>query len=255
MSKQDNKPANKPLRLEIGENDEKYRIHSESGRLSILRSMMQNNSLATCYFDHSDRFILTTVIDVDAEQGEIVLDYGADEASNQQALKANILNIAGLLYQVKIQFICQGVEKIQFEERDAFLTQIPETLLRIQRREYYRVDTPAVIPATCVMPLTGGDKSATVVVILQNISYGGMAVIDPQSRLNFERGTVYRHCLVALPEIGTARVNLRVQHVSEIYQKNGLKFSRAGCEFIDTPDSMLSMIQRYISRLEQKRKQ
>ena len=36
---------------------------------------------------------LTTVIDVDAEKGEMVLDYGADEAFSQRALKANELDV------------------------------------------------------------------------------------------------------------------------------------------------------------------
>ncbi len=49
------------------DDDEKHRIYSEAGILSILRSMMRNNSLATCYFSHSNSYILTTVIDVDVE--------------------------------------------------------------------------------------------------------------------------------------------------------------------------------------------
>lgn len=124
------------------DDNEKYRIHSEVGILSILRSMMHSNSLATCYFDCSDGHILTTVIDVDAEQGEMVLDYGVDEAANQQALKVNKLNVVAFPDHVKIQFVCNGIEKIQFEGRNAFLARIPGTLLRIQKREYYRVSTP-----------------------------------------------------------------------------------------------------------------
>ena len=97
------------------DDDEKYRIYSETGILSILRSMMRNNSLVTCNVGYSDSHILTTVIDVDAEQGEMVLDYGADEIVNQQALKANELDAVAFPDHVKIQFVCEGIEKIQFE--------------------------------------------------------------------------------------------------------------------------------------------
>jgi len=254
MPEKDDKPANRPLRLESVDNDEKYRIFSEKGIASILRSMKHHNTLATGYFDDSDDFMLTTVIHVDAEEGEMVLDYGTDEASNQRALETDTLSVVAFLDQVKIQFVCHGIEKIQFEERDAFLTRIPETLLRIQKREYYRIETPTRTPVKCIIPLIEGDKTDTAEVILEDISCGGIAVIDPRASIDFEVGTRYRNCLIELPEVGTAKVDLRVKHISETSGGNGGKRQRARCEYIDAPDSVLSLIQRYISRLEQKRK-
>src|SRR5574337_1165231 len=73
---------------ELFDINEKYRIYSASGILSILQSMIQNKSLATCSFGRADSLILTSVLDINAKRGEMVLDYGADEASNQRALKA-----------------------------------------------------------------------------------------------------------------------------------------------------------------------
>ena len=233
------------------DDNEKYRIYSEAGILSILRSMMRSNSLATCHFGHSGSLILTTVIDVDTEEGEMVLDYGADEASNQRALKANELDVVAFLDHVKIQFVCSGIEKIQFEGRDAFLTRIPETLLRIQKREHYRISIPAAPAVKCTISLPAGSKPATVEVILHDISCGGVAVIGSQSSINFETGAIYRNCLIALPEVGAATVNLQVQHVSEISHGSG---RRARCAYVDTSDNALSLIQRYINKLELERK-
>ncbi len=251
MPERDNKP-------ELIDNNEKYRVYSKTGILSVLRLMLWNNSLATCHFGRGDNFVLTTVLDVDAERSEIVLDYGADETLNQQALKAGKLNVMAFLDQVKIQFVCHGIQKIEFEGHNAFLTRIPETLLRMQKREYYRIVTPTIAAVRCAIPLPGGNApAATVDVILQNISCGGMAVIDPTSGVNFKEGAIYRNCLLALPGVGTARVNIRIQHVSEFSPGNGLKCQRARCEYIDADENTLSMIQRYITRLEleQKRKQ
>lgn len=233
------------------DDDEKYRIYSETGILSILRAMMRNNSLVTCEFGHSGSHILTTVIDIDAEEGEMVLDYGVDELVNQEALKANQLSAVAFPDHVKIQFVCEGIEKIQFEGHAAFLTRIPGTLLRVQRREFYRVETPRAVPIKCVIPLLQGHTPASVEVILHDISCGGMAVIDAQSRLEFETGAIHRDCRVTLPEIGTAKINLQVQHVSEIPHGKG---QRARCAYIDPQESVLSMIQRYINKLELERK-
>ena len=259
MSDQNNNPVNQPPRLDpsaagAAAGNDKYRIQSDVEIFYILRAMMRSNAMATCYFGHNDGFILTSIIDVDAEQKEMVLDYGANEASNQQALKANKLKVGAFLDQVKIQFVCHGIEKIEYEGRNAFRTRIPESLLRIQKREYYRIDTPTINPLKCIVPLPEGNIPDTAEVILQDISCGGMAVVDPDSRVYFERGAIYRNCVLDLPGVGTAKVNLRVQVVSEIPQRNGLKCQRAGVEFADTQEKMLSLVQRYITRLEIERK-
>ncbi len=255
----EHKPTNEPLRLEpsaagAAAGNDQYRIRSEVEKLYILRSMMRSNVMATCYFGHDDDFILTTIIDVDAEQGEMVLDYGAEEASNQRALKANKLSVVAFLDQVKIQFVCHGIEEVQYEGRNAFRTRIPETLLRIQKRAYYRIDTPTINPLKCVIPLPAGSIPGTAEVMLQDISCGGMAVVDPDARVNFDQGAIYRNCVIALPGVGTAKVNLRVNLVSEIPQRNGLKWQCARCEFADTPENMIAMVQRYITKLELDRK-
>src|SRR6476620_7196027 len=115
------------------EDNEKYAIHSQTAILSILRAMMQSNCLMTCHISPNDVSILTSIIDIDPQNGEMILDYGPDEAINKQALDADELDVVAYLEKVRIEFICDGVEKIEYEERDAFLASIPETLLRFQR--------------------------------------------------------------------------------------------------------------------------
>ena len=246
---QDSHAVAEPLRFEMIDNDQKYRVHSKTAILSLFRSMMRSKSLITCYFDHGNRFILTTVIDVNAEQGKMVLDYGTDEESCRLALKAERLNVVGFLDQVRIQFVCEGLGKILFRQHDAVLAPLPEALLRLQKRESYRINIPISAPLKCVIPLPAGDRPR-LELILQDISCGGMAVIDHRSNINFQVGDIYQDCLVPLPEIGTARVNLKVQHVSESGCGDGPRHQRARCAYVDTREAMLSLIQRYINKLE-----
>ena len=77
-----------------------------------------------------------------------------------------------------------------------------------------------------------------------------MTVIDTESKVGFQAGEVYHACLLALPEMGTAEVGLQVQHVSEIAEGKG---QRARCAYVDVPENTLSLIQRYINKLELER--
>ena len=104
----------------------------------------------------------------------------------------------------------------------------------------------------CKVPLPEGDYAD---VVLQNISRGGMAVLDPDHKVDFECGADYRGCLIDLPGVGAAKLNLQVKSISEITQRGGVKCLRAGLQFDeDTEEKTLSMIQRYVMQLQMERK-
>ena len=231
---------------------DKFRVHLEIEVLYVLRSMMKANTLTTISFDNDDGFILTTIINIDPKKGEIIFDYGTDGLSNRRALNAGQLNVFTLLNRVEIQFVCHDIEKIKFEGKNAFRVRIPDSLLRLQKRAHYRIDTPTHKHPTCRIPMPHGDYAE---VSLQNISRGGMAVLDPTQRIDFERGTDYQGCLIDLPGIGTAKINLQVKAVSEITQRGGIRCQKAGLEFApDSEEMVLSMIQRYVNKLQMERK-
>jgi len=231
---------------------DKFRVYLDIEILYILRSMKRANALATLSFDNEDGFILTTIIGINPKRGEVIFDYGTDEMSNMRALRVGKLNVFALLNRVEIQFICHDIEMIRFEGRNAFSARIPESLLRLQKRAHYRIDTPSTKHLTCRIPLPQGEYAG---VLLQNISRGGMAVFDPERKIEFESGVDYQGCLIDLPGVGTAKVNLQVKAVSEFTRRGGLKCQRAGLEFAsDTEERILLMIQRYVNKLQMERK-
>ena len=231
---------------------DKFRVDSDIEILYLLRSMMKANTLTTLTFGNSEGFILTNIINIDLKHREVIFDYGTDQASNRCALKADKFNVFTLLNRVEIQFVCHDVEKIKFEGKNAFRARIPESLLRLQKREHYRIDMPVNRRLNCKLPLPEGDYAE---VVLKDISRGGMAVLDPDHKVGFESGADYRGCLLDLPGIGATKLDLRVKSVSEITQRGGVKCLRAGLQFDeDTEEKTLSMIQRYVMQLQMERK-
>ena len=156
--------------------------------------------------------------------------------------------------QVKVQCVSHGIEKIRFEGRDAFSVGIPASLLRMQRRDYYRITTPAVNPLKCTIPMPAGHHPATIEVVLLDISCGGISVIDHPHKIDFTPGTTYRNCRIDLPGIGTVNATVKVKSTFEVTLKNGVPCKRCGCEFVAMPENMLAMIQRYIMKLEREKR-
>ena len=235
------------------EGNDKYAIHSRLEILFILRAIMQKNTLVTLHFDQGNEFIRTSILGIDAARGRMVVDCGTDEQFNRQALMAEELTFITSQAQVNVQFVCHGIQETRFEGRRAFSVNIPESLLRMQRREYYRIATPADNPLKCALPLPAGHTADTAEVIVLDISCGGVAVIDHHSRVDFEPGTTYENRCIVLPGISALNVSIQVKSAFEVTLKNGLARKRAGCEFVAMPEKMLAMAQRYIFKLERER--
>ena len=225
---------------------DKFLVSSRIEILYILRSMMRSKSLTTLSF--GDDVILTTIIGVNARNREIVFECGADNSANLRAVKARKLKASSLLNQVPVYFTCLDFDRIEFGGVAALRTKFPKSLRRIQKREHFRTDISTNNLLICKWPISEGVFVNTLV---ENISQGGMLVIDPSHKVPLEIGAEYQGCLIDLTSVGTAKVNLRVKSISEVIHRNGAKCLHAGIEFTGTTEKRaLTMIQQYVIKLK-----
>jgi len=242
------------IELSQEEIDENFRIHSEIDIIYILRGVMQKKSLVTLYFDTKQNFILTSILDVDKNNREIVIDYGPNEELGQQILQAKKLIFVTSENKVKIEFTCNQIRKVSYENKDAFAVKLPTSLVRMQRRNSFRIATPVTRPLVCIVPFPSDETSANAEITLLDISCGGIGVIDHHPDISFDPQRVFEDCQISLPEIGTITATIKVQNTYEVTLRNNLTCKKAGCAFIALPSKMETMIQRYIVRQEQIRK-
>lgn len=250
--------ADAPAQLELEQGDiySKYLLYSKSEILFVLRAVLQKGSMITVYFDKGQSFLLTSLVDVEADRGTLVFDLGSDNEMNSRALKADRLLFTTSLDKVKVQFSLKGLEQAQHGGRPAFRGRIPETVLRLQRREYYRLSTPIANPIRCRFNMRNSEGETTPFDIpLLDISGGGVGLmVDPELKDLFTVDTGFSDCRMDLPEEGLLVCNLIVRNAFDVTTKTGNRHLRVGCEFEDLPGTRLTMIQRYITRIERERK-
>jgi c-di-GMP-binding flagellar brake protein YcgR len=240
-----------PLKTEAVTDNSNYMIHSRMEILYILRAIQHKNELVTAYFNQGNDFILTSIIEVDADTGSLILDFGANEALNRRALASDKIILVTTQDRVKVQFVADGMEQVEYLGRPAFKAGLPSELLKLQRREYYRLSTPMINPIKCAITKTGGGK---IEATIADISLGGIAIANYQSLITFEIDDKFAACRIVLPEIGTVTTGIEIRNEHEVTMKNGVKVQRAGCMFIDLPPSQQAMIQRYIIKLDRERR-
>lgn len=244
------------LQLELDETDaySQYLLHSPTEIAFVLRSAMQKGCMMTVYFDMGQSFFLTSLISVGPKG--LLLDYGSDEEINRRALKTKRLICTTSVDKVKVQFALDEVILAEQDGKPVFFSPLPETLLRLQRREYFRVSTPIANPVKCSIVTMGEDGAPRKLEApLLDISAGGLGLMATlEESTLFPRGSQFRNCNLSLPDDGPLKVNLEVRNVFEVTTRSGSRYARVGCEFSDLPGLHLTVIQRYITRLERERK-
>ncbi|MBS1189604.1 MAG: hypothetical protein H6R10_1396 [Rhodocyclaceae bacterium] len=233
-----------------------YMLSTSVEILFVLRSLIKRGCMATVYFDHGKSFFLTWVLALGKDEKSLVLDMGSDEAVNRKALTANRLIVTSNLDNVKIQFALTGLQEASFEGKPAFLAALPQALLRLQRREYFRLETPLTTPVRCEIPVSGeGSAATTLTLVLLDISGGGLSLMAPTDVASaFKTGTLFSNCRLQIPNESVIAINLCVRNAFPVMNRGGQEYYRVGCEYVNLSGARLNMIQRYITQVERQRK-
>ncbi|HRL20884.1 flagellar brake protein [Alcaligenes sp. SDU_A2] len=226
--------------------DDPYKIQSKFEILRILRAIESGGLLLHMEAGQGDTSIVTTILDIDLDNNTIVIDTANKDEQTRSLLQSENAKFETSLDKVKVSFQAPTPEITSFEGQPALAIPIPESIRRLQRREYFRVNVPLSEPAMVTLRLNNQSQSFR----LHDISGGGLSLVD--SSLDFPQpvGSHHTQSLLELPETGSFLVALQVARSEKQELPNGKHIQRLGCTFIDLPGSTQTAIQNYIARLE-----
>lgn len=238
------------IELTSSEERDRYLVRHPAEVQRILREVMLAKSIVTACADEGRERMLTTIVDLDPAGRSVFLDCGPDEGMNARLTACREAILSTTHDGVRVQFTSPPLERVRHGPGEALCAVLPEALLRLQRREYYRLVTSLVDPIKCRIPTGQGELDATVV----DLSVGGIGIIAYKPDVHLELGLVYHGCRITLPATAPFVINLLVRSTFEITLRNGRRSHRAGCQFIDLPPGLETELQRYITRAERERR-
>lgn len=238
------------IQLLSGDGNERYRVTHKQEILRLLRGIADARALVAVYWDPHQDPVLSSLLVVDPQRGDLVLEQGPSHLTSNRLLESASVVCATTFEKVHIQFDGAHPQAVSHEGRPALRLDFPAELLRMQRREYYRLTTSVVKPVKCLINQDGKFVDTTVV----DISVGGLGILSMAEGVEIKAGDAYHGCRIALPNAGEYAVSLQVCTTYELTLKNGKTSLRAGCQFIDLPPSVETEIQRYINRVDRERR-
>lgn len=243
-----NKPAPGKT-IEPLDDSSEYLLRSSVEVAFVLKALAKKHTAVSAYYGATADFATTSILQVDTAAGLLYLDLGPDQTANQALLSAQHVSCVTSHDKVKVQFDLGRLERVIHEGRGAFRARLPDKLLKLQRRNYYRLSVPYNQTIKCTIPLP---DQMPVQVEIMDISIGGIGIIGYTPDIPLQPGMVYENCSLNLPGFGLVITSLQVRTSFDFMLRSGVHTQRAGCRFLDLSPQTESLIQRYI--LEQERK-
>ena len=235
------------------ENWHDFEVESRREIIALLRSIGEKNQLIRMLIHGQSDVCVTTILDIDAERDMVILDRPVDTGQSRRMAAASGIAFETSLDKIRILFASDSLEEVMYGATPALRMAIPETLIRLQRREYYRMNTPVSNPVRVTIPVVTEQGTTSAPFPLADISCGGIAIMDNKLVLGDTIGKNYPGCRIDLPEIGIVTATLQIRNSLDMTLLNNKLNRRLGCQFVDLPRGMLAHVQRYITRLERER--
>ena len=215
-----------------------------------LRNLAARGDFVTIEF--GGKQMASQLLDVDAAGATFIFDRGSNEEQNQALLGAAKLVFRGSPEGVRIEFDSGAPSETVFEGRPAFRLPFPEVVFCVQRREYFRVETPIVEPYVASGKLPDGETFRCEV---HDLSLGGVALKTHKPRISeLEIGCTLEDVKLNFGVFGQLSIDLQLVSPRFIVTAKGDRLYIVGFKFPDLPGNAERTLQRLITHLEGKRR-
>ncbi|WP_397476119.1 flagellar brake protein [Pusillimonas sp.] len=227
------------------EHTNRYALTSQLDILDVLRSLALENRLIHMRATGGDASILTTLLHIDSKKEALIFDGSSDDKLSRQMLDAEKLHFEASQNGVHVSFATGPATSRLYQDRPALNLPYPAELIRIQRRDTFRVATPQNNPVLCTIPVENG----AVTLSLEDLSGTGLGASDSANQLEGVVGQIYSGCTLALPGSEPLEITLRLVQMRE-FERAGKQLRHLGFAFENLRGAALARIQRYVSTLE-----
>lgn len=242
-----------PEQSASSEDWKRYTVQSRREILSLLCTIQQLNLLVNLSFAGGEG-VITTILAVDAARNLVVFDSARSELTNKRLSTAGQVGFSTSINGVGISFAAPRVDLVRFDQRPALKIALPQEMIRLQRRDNFRVMMPIANPAYCLIPPAPGLNQTQIRAVIIDLSCGGAAIAENEGALGMKVGDSMPDCRLLLHEMEPVTVTLEVCNTALLTLHNGIKKTRLGCRFVDIPADLPSVLQRYILNLEREQR-
>lgn len=236
--------------MALARDDSPHWVHASVEIQFTLNALCKSRTPLTCEAGDPGNAFTTEILAADASGG-LILDTPPLQTQMAETLRSTLLTLRTAAGGVRIEFELERVSPTNWEGGPALRAPLPKRILKIQRRNFFRITIPKSRPIACVITAPGAEPFSYPIL---DIGLGGVALLSKEREPPLEIGKTYEKCKISLPELSTIEPRVLVRHVADIPSKIGPTAQRYGCEFVDLRGPQEALIQRFVLQLERDRR-
>lgn len=227
-----------------------YIVRRRQEIVNYLMLLIKDKCLINLRFSEGDSF-LTTSIAIDNDL--LICDSGPKEYLNKHLAESQSATFRTTYSGIRVEFKTNQIDRIRFKGEDAFAMPIPDNLLWLQRRQYYRVKSPLSKASYVTIDI----EDQPIQLPLYDISLSGFSMLIEADNIEpFLLSTrEFKNCPMVLDGIGENAVSFEVLNAISLNPNKPDKSKKIGCRFTKIAPSFESGIQRYMQQIERELKQ
>ncbi|QPQ22851.1 flagellar brake protein [Lonsdalea populi] len=228
---------------------EKFLKRNKLAICATLRELHKNNT--TLMVNHARGHFISNILDVQPDDNTFIFDLGGT-MQESDVFDAE-LNFVAEPAGAKVEFKANVVSKIDYQGLPAFRAEIPADLYRIQRRSYFRINSPAWPPMICRGSLPDDSRFQFTI---KDLSLGGVCLLSEQEDVaeQLEQGEILENVTLELGTYGEFSIDVQfISHaVSRIVCAKGevKKVQRLSFKFPCLTPAQERSLQQVITALE-----
>lgn len=215
-----------------------------------LRGLSKQGERVSVIFDGGKQSFLTVLIDVSSDDRQLYFDIGGSEETNRAFLRAEHCTFNCAVDGIRIQFSAPQARETLLAGERVFAVPVPASLLRLQRRDVFRLQLPTSKPYICRIRRGSPQEIA---LPLHDISVGGIGILSSE-KLAFEPLEVLENSWIDLRDSGALAMTLQVRYVTALENRLGKPLWHMGCQFLKLSALNETLIQRFMGRREAERR-
>lgn len=172
---------------------------------ATLRELKKNDT--TVMVHHSRGQFISKILDVLPDNDVFIFDLGGIEQESSRASEAGMLAFIAEPAGARVEFKAEIIKTIDFQGLPAFSAYIPAQLYLIQRRSYFRINTPFWPPLLCRGELPDDSEFQFTI---KDLSLGGLSLCtDRDVNGLLTAGDLIRDVEMDLNDYGNFRLDLQ----------------------------------------------
>lgn len=231
------------------EDQSPFQITTRREIIKLLQGIVDHREQVTVAFHGGSEMLLSRLLEIDEKKDLIYIDCSQNPGLNDKIAASDGVAFETALERIRILFSAKKVRECVHGGEAALCCAIPASLIRLQRREFFRVNIPFDRQVECQITLPGGTYNLPLV----DISCGGIAILDEQHLLNTSDDLLYSGCRIELGDGERVELTLKICSTLDVALPSGKSIRRLGCQFYDIQAGGMNIVQRYIMQLERER--